>query len=357
MRKFEVAVVGLLATIVVLLAILIWELGRGEQDPQSNGNRETLSSNAAVGADGQSADVMHRAIADEEGAHGLNRARLAEIDRLTIAGELTEAQRVLESMLEDQPDDAILLWRQGRIFAKHRKSRRKNGSKALAAYGAAVDADRLLLADHEFYSEIRLLLNEPRLRSVALEFVLRKMGPSGHTFLLAMVNDETRPMGYDDRRRAREELLRVDDNQRRIDWRLSRGLDLLQAAGSQTPCSAYRAALEGIARSPDYWYLRRVIAAALPKPMTGETLTEEQQADAMVCDGLEQQRAEVIAKLEALSPDEPWGGELIEDDDGPAEGDDGPHKSVEGKESEGKHPGCDKPFSMLNKRCRGGKTP
>lgn len=292
------------------------------------------------------------------GVLGPDADRLAEVDRLISSNKLGEAQTKLQPLRDEFPDSAILAWRQGQIFVKGKKKR--NRTKALAAYGDALDADPRLLENNEFYAELHGLLIDPKLRQESLDFALRKMGSLGHKFLLELVNDDRDPMGYSDRRRALEELSNNESNEALVNWQLHRALDLLQATQALSPCTAYEQALDAISDEPDIWFLARVERANVPTAKTGDKLTDEEIADSEHCERLDARRAEVIAELQALAPSEDSDGEeIVIDDD-----DDGGDAADGGKESGGsassgsstkkkKRPaGCNRPFGFLKKQCQ-----
>jgi hypothetical protein len=239
-----------------------------------------------------------------------NDERFAEIDRLILAGKSAEADKLLGPMLDESPDDPGLVWRHGQLLAKSRKTK----DRALAAYGQALDLDPSLLEDKDFYAQLHDLLRNRRSRDEALDIALRRMGTQGHSFLLELVNDD-KPLGFNDRHRALDELAKDDANDALINWKLNRALDLLQATQSLTPCEHYAEALEVIADEPDPWYLSRVERAPVPEPKAGEDLTDEEKADAAKCEGLEDRRAAVIAMLASLQP----GAEVGETDGGDEE--------------------------------------
>lgn len=306
----------------LVLALGLW-LSSGGDDNANGAVPGTSAGPAASGAEASPvADGDANPIAELLIEDGPDEDRLAEVDRMILADKVSDAQKLLQPLLDEYPHNAMLSWRQGRIFAKSKKSATR--SKGLAAYGDALDADPVLLDDQNFYAELHVLLQDSKLRNEALNFALRKMGRKGHQFLLELVNDESKPMSYMDRRRALLELANVDENDVLVNWQLHRALDLLQASTQAlTPCSAYRDALDSIAASPDYWYLPRVQRAELPKPKTGKGITAEEEADGPSCDGLDVRRAEVIAELERLAPVEATGGEtdgdgeIVIDDEAP----------------------------------------
>jgi len=292
----------------VAAAVLVLGIWAASGDDGDDGSSSGSGGPAVVaGQDGGAAQADGAAdgAADAAGAEllvedGPDEARLAEIDRMIFSDKLGEAQQLLQPLIDEYPANAMLAWRQGRIFAKNKKAGSK--TKALAAYSDAVAANPSLLADHDFYAELHALLVNPKLRTEALNFALRKMGATGHKFLLELVNDERNPLSYNDRRRALAELATVDENASLINLQLHQALDLLQATQALTPCAAYRDALDSIMATPDYWYYSRVERAPMPVPKTGKNLSEEEKADGAKCEGVDVRRAEVLTELAKLAP-------------------------------------------------------
>jgi serine/threonine protein kinase len=314
----------------VALGLVVWAAAAAGGSDGEGGETSGGSSPAAVLGQGEepAKGAVPGVGADEGGEllveDGPEEERLAEVDRMILADKLGEAQALLQPLLDEYPANAMLAWRQGRIFAKSKKTGAK--TKALAAYGDAVDAEPSLIDDHDFYAELLALLRNPKVRTEALNFALRKMGATGHKFLLELVNDERNPLSYNDRRRALQELATVDENAPLINLQLHGALDLLQATQALTPCTAYRDALESIAASPDYWYYVRVERAPMPTPKTGKNLTAEEKADAVQCEGLDLRRAEVLTELGKLAPidvSETTGGDeeiVLDDESAPVDG-------------------------------------
>jgi len=344
---------------VALALMAVWFVSRGGEGDEAGSEGESVAvAEAEPGSKpGEEVEAADDDAADEtdDGSH----PKLIEIDRLTLANKLEDAQKVLQPLLDDYPDDAILAWRQGRIFAKSK--RRKNHAKALVAYGDALDAKPDLIQDGEFYAELHALLGNPKLRAESLDFALRKMGRRGHKFLLEVVNDESNPLNYGDRHRALDELATVEENKPLIDLDRHRALDLLQATEALTPCHAYREALDSIASLPDYWYLRRVQRATIPTAKAGEELSEEERADGIECEGLELRRDEVIVVLEALAPESDTDGEIIIDgDDGGVESSAASPKpkpkpkpkSKPKPKPKGIGSGCNLPLGIRPKKCK-----
>lgn len=241
-------------------------------------------------------------------------ARLAEVDALISLDRLGEALRLLTPMLDDFPRNAILMWREAQIYRKSKKV--WNKPKALAAYRNVIIVQPSLLADHDFYEELNDLLSDPELRSQALDVALQRMGRAGHPFLLERINDAQAPLSFPDRRRALKELRTDPESFALINSQLQLGLDLLQAAlQSSTPCTSYREALEAIATSRDYTYLAHLSHGPVPTANAGAYSINEQEADAVQCEGIEERRGEVMTMLQALVPD----GSLEDEDTGTIE--------------------------------------
>ncbi|MEX1364885.1 MAG: serine/threonine-protein kinase [Nannocystaceae bacterium] len=294
---------------IVLLAG-IWAVAGGSDDAPTDSVAVAASDEADP--DSPSPEQDEGLLVFEDGP---DEAQIAEIDRLLLSNKLDEAQMMLQPLLDEHPEHPLLSWRHGKLLAETKRNKLKNRSKALAAYGDAVDADPRLLDDKDFYAELYELLEEPRLRDEALDFAVRKMSNYGHKFLLEAVNDDKAPMGYNDRQRALAELSTNPDNEILINLQLHRALNLLQAHESLTPCTAYRDALEVIAEDPEYYYLTRVQHADLPKAKTSAEPSDEERADAAACEGIEARRDEVIVMLEALAPASETDGETDGEDD------------------------------------------
>jgi hypothetical protein len=216
--------------------------------------------------------------------------QLAEIDRLLFAGRLAAVDRMLQPLLDQHPNHPLLLWRQGRMFAKGRRGKQK----ALAAYGRALDSDPELIEDHDFYAEIYDLLEYGPLRDDALDIALRSMGSGGHKFLIGLVNDTRRPLGYSDRQRALEELARDPENETLINRRLNNALDLLQADQALAPCTAYADALDAMTAAPEAFYRPRV--ERTPPPEVEDVPEEDRQQ----CQDLAPRREQLIALLASM---------------------------------------------------------
>jgi len=222
---------------------------------------------------------------------------LAEIDRLIQSGELEGAETLLVAMRDRYPKHPQLSWRWGRLLTK----RKNKKAQALAAYGHAIEADRSLLDDKYFYAEIHDLLQIPALRDDALDLALREMGKYGHTFLLELVNNEKKPLTYENRQRALEELSTDSTSWALVNRRLNIALDVLQARQSLSPCQAYDEALTNVAAMPDYWFYTRVERSEVPP---ADTNAKNGREDPVLCATLPQRKADTLELLSALAPED-----------------------------------------------------
>lgn len=326
-RKF---VLGSLFVIAMLLLWIAWPDDKGDVDA------------ATVAGQGGGAD---------ESAKPVKAHDLAEMDKLIQAGDLKAAEAILKDLQDEDHDNPVLLWRQGMILGKKRNSQRA----ALLAYGKAIDADRKLLEDAQFYAELHALMRLKALRAEALDLALRQMGDFGHQFLVEVVNDAKRPLEYVDRHRALEEL-EADPHQRNlVNRNLNMALDLLQAAGqSRTPCESYSEALEAIAAHPDYYFYSRVEKAQVPDPTQAEVPNPN---DDLKCTGIVERRSDVLAMLSSLEPVEDDDVVVLEDakeDATPKKTTKTPKKKTKKKNSKKKKkkPNCTGKFKKLNPKCK-----
>jgi serine/threonine protein kinase len=229
---------------------------------------------------------------------------LAELDRLIQSGELEGAETLLVAMRDRYPKHPQLSWRWGRLLTK----RKNKKAQALAAYGHAIEGDLGLLDDKYFYAEIHDLMQIPALRDEALDLALREMGKYSHTFLLDLVNNEKKPLSYENRQRALEELSTDAASWALVNRRLNIALDVLQAKQSLTPCQAYDEALTNVAAAPDYWFYTRVERSEVPPADTNAKTGRE---DPVLCATLPQRKADTLELLSALAPE---GTEVPTDD-------------------------------------------
>jgi hypothetical protein len=227
---------------------------------------------------------------------GPDAGALAELDRLLQSGELDGAETLLVALRDQHPKHPQLSWRWGRLLTK----RRNRKAQALAAYGHALEAEPALLEDKHFYAELHDLLQIPALRDDGLDLALRNMGKYGHTFLLDLVNNEKKPLTYENRQRALEQLSTDSASWALVNRRLNIALDVLQARQSLTPCQAYDEALTNVAAMPDYWFYTRVERSEVPPADVNAKTGRE---DPVLCATLPQRKADTLELLSALAPE------------------------------------------------------
>ncbi len=281
-------------------------------------------------------------------AEGPGVGDLAEIDRLLSAGKIDEAEKLLAPLRDRYPKDAQLNWRHGRVLSK-RKGKR---AQALAAYGAALDIDPTLLDNPEFFAELRDIMRTPGLRDDALDLALHQMGAYAHPFLLELVNNEKKPLPYDKRHRALDELASKPEDLARVNRQLNIALDLLQARQSLTPCKSYGDALTAMAAAPEYYYLARVQRGEVPEPAPPGSASHE---PAEACEGLAARRQTVLDLLATLEPVGDTDGEIVIMEDGgtepaPAAGKPAPKPAPKGGKGKKKDE-CDKLRGVFKKKC------
>ena len=291
--------------------------------------------------------------ADEAGgrSEGPAAAVLAEVDRLLLAKKAADAEALLAPLREQFPNDATLVWRQGKVLALQRRKT----AQALEVYGEALEADPDLLDNREFYAELHDLLRTSRIRKQAIQFSLRHHGEHGDKFLLETVNDEKDPLQYDARHEVLAALSENPDNIPLINQRLNRALDILQAADSSKPCVSYSDALAAIADEPEFYFYNRVDKATVP------TRPEEPDAtsadDLSSCDGLPERRESLLAELAAMDPKAAGDSDgedvvIIDDEPEPSESA-SPKKKAPRKKAKKPDAGCNRFGAMLSKKCRG----
>jgi hypothetical protein len=278
------------AVIVLLLALVMWLARQPAGEGQARGGVA-----AAEHADDDEATPEEEGLVGvDEVAVGPAASALEEIDRLLEAKKIVEADALISPLRDEFPADPQLAWRQGKVLAL---SKRKEGA-ALAAYATALELDPALMDEPAFTTELDALMRNPKVRDEALDLALQHLGASGHAFLLEQVNDDRKPLGFTDRKRALAELGKDPASAEKVNADLNLALDVLQASESLTPCAAYRTALEKIAAEPAWYFHARVERAKPPAP---ESATTPEETTA--CEGLAERRTEVLAQLAALAPE------------------------------------------------------
>ena len=276
---------------------------------------------------------------------------LAEIDRLLLAKKSTEAEALLAPLHEQYPDSAGLAWRQAKALAL----RKRSTPQALEMYSRALALDPGLVDNKDFYAELHDILRSKGFRKEAVAFSLEHHGEHGDKFLLEVVNDEKRPLQYDERHEVLEALRQNPDNVLLINERLNRALDVMQAANSAAPCKSYAEALDNVAAAPEFYFWNRVNKAPVPQaPLEPGPNSKD---DVSTCAELPARREALLALLAQLNPDGAGDSEgnvddvvIIEDDAAGAT-----EPAAKPKPKPKKKPvdsECQRFGSLLNKKCR-----
>ncbi len=319
----KTAIIGASAVGGLLLLLIIGLAARGGGGDEAGEEAVASTGSAADGSaaggddDGLTKALPRKsAISDEE---------LAEIDKLILAGNSTDALALIQPLRDEHPTDPVLLWRAGRALAlkptKH--------SAALARYAEAVDQDEALLDDPAFFAELYELMNQRKLRDEAVNVALQRLGVRGHEFLLKQINetDPNKTMNFTDRHRVIAELDETPESAKLIDRDLNLARDLFQAKKTRKACANFRQALDDIDANPSEELYRYTKKARVPK--AGD---DEESAD---CEGLDERLEEVRTKLETMFAQDSDGQDdeiVIDEEAGPNPGE-GPERP-EGYEPE-----------------------
>jgi hypothetical protein len=267
----------------VLLLISLWPSGSegeaGDGDPQdgveaSSDDGPTVASGDDDGDDAgpQTNIIGAKPRADEK--------TLIAIDVALTSGNEDQALDLIRPARDKFPNDPQLLWREGRAMAiKRAKSSRVT---ALERYSQALDQDRTLIDNPDFYGELYVLLRNKTLQEQAINLALQKLGPAGHKFLLELVNvaDPNEMLGWVDRHRVLDVLRGDMDSLKLVDSKLNLARDLYQAPQAPKPCAAFSKVLDTIIESKDVYFVEHVFSAK--PPTAGEDVE-----DAAVCAKLE----------------------------------------------------------------------
>lgn len=203
---------------------------------------------------------------------------LADANRMLADGDAAKAHAILSAMLDRDPQDPELLWRDGQALAAD-----GDGARALARYADALALDNTLIEDPSFFVGLNQLLRRPELEPTAIDLSLQRFEGVGDDFLLEAVNRAERPLDYIARHRVLAHLAE-SPLAHRVDARLNARLDVAQAAFAPDPCLAYLTAmhaLEPVRRSQDLELLRGVEVPPRDVPTT-ECVEAEARRNALI---------------------------------------------------------------------------
>lgn len=223
------------------------------------------------------------------------------IDRALTAGSSDGALDLLTPLREQFPDDPQLMWREGQALALAKNK----GKQALELYDQAIVTDPSLLENHQFFDELRDLMDLRRNRVQAVEMALAHLGERGHPFLLERINetDPRRSLDYELRHRTLAVLRENERSALLIDEQLNLARDLWQSNDADKPCTAFADALDRVAAErPDPYWRDRLKDNRKRIPQAKDATSDREAAK---CDGLEQRLDAMLETLELQFSDEP----------------------------------------------------
>ncbi len=278
----------------LLVLVALWPSGNGDA-ADGDGDGEDL----LVGKPDGGGDPAKPG--DTAAKPGIDEDTLIAIDQALTSKNEDEALDLIRPARDKFPDDPQLLWREGKALSMKRAKSSK--VTALERYGEALDRDATLIDNPDFYGELYVLLRTRTVKEQAINLALQKLGPSGHKFLLELVNvdDPKKMLDWVDRHRVLTELGGSEESSKLVDWRLNYARDLYQSTDAPKPCSAFRDTLDYIAEQKDVYFVEHLYNSKLepPPPPTGED-----PDDAAICGELANKLVVVRDLLTTAHPEE-----------------------------------------------------
>jgi hypothetical protein len=268
-KKYLYAAGGFLG--LLILIALVPSRG-GDDDEQPEGE-------SFVAADNEPSTTGQPSTTRQTPKSQVDEGTLIAIDLALTSKNEDEALTLIRPARDKYPNDAQLLWREGKALSM----KKSNRVTALERYGEALDNDRLLIDNPDFYSELNVLLRISTLRSHAIDLSVQKLGTSGHKFLIELVNvdDPNEMLDWVERHRILDVLHADPEASKLVDVRLNLARDLYQVDQSSKPCTEFLATLDRIGMSPDVYFVEHVMPSlTLPRAKPGDP------ADAAVCSKL-----------------------------------------------------------------------
>lgn len=218
-------------------------------------------------------------------------ASLASVDALLAAREHEAALISLGPLLEEHPDDAQLHWRMARVLTALGGA--ENRARALESHAVALTTDAALLDDEAFMQELWALMDDPTLRTDAIDLALERLGARADDRLLQWLNVQAKPL---DRRSRHRVITHLEGNDRgnAINRPLQHALDLWQAREAEDPCEAFAGALRTASQSPDSFLLGTLRGVAVPMAKAAEGEAPQP------CPGAAEQLAEARARFDEM---------------------------------------------------------
>ena len=239
------------------LALVVWLSGGDRGSPSADVAQQAALIPSAVPDAPPPPEIPEDARAPD--------ASLEVVDRALEAQAHAEARTRLAAMLDRYPNDARVMWRQGRLQATG-KSTRKD---ALETYADALAKEPSLLSDPEFAGELADLMHDRALRTDAVNLAIRRLGLHGHPYLIEYVSDVVDPLPYNERQRAMAEIRTKSTSAAQLDPRAQIALDLMQAGDTPDVCATFDTALAKIEADPNAAFLGPVHWAKAPRSCPG----------------------------------------------------------------------------------------
>jgi serine/threonine protein kinase len=289
-RKYLYAAGGFLG-LLVLIALLPSRIGGDDEDEPEDDEPAVVAENEPSTTTGQSSTTGGSDTLEPNPDHAkspVDEATLIAIDLALTSKDEDEALALIRPARDHYPNDAQLLWREGKALSM--KKAKSSRATALERYGEALDNDRSLIDNPDFYGELNGLLRSSVLRPHAIDLAVQKLGTSGHKFLLELVNvdDPNEMLGWVERHRILDVLDADAEASKLVDHRLNLARDLYQVDQSSQPCTEFIKTLDAIGLSPDVYFVEYIVA-----PITLPVAKAEAPDDAAAC-------AKVEAKLKTV---------------------------------------------------------
>ncbi|MEM9460509.1 MAG: protein kinase [Myxococcota bacterium] len=216
--------------------------------------------------------------------------KLAGVDVLMEARKYDAARLVLEQHLDGYPDEAILHRRMAEVLVVIGGS--SNRKQALVSYSKAISLDEALLDDEAFMEGVTALMNDSKLRAEAVDLAIDHLGSRIDDDLLAWLNVQSRPLGYESRHRIITHLERHGRGEA-INRPLQRVHDLWQAREAAEPCQAFGQALDEAISHPDSYLVGTLRRVSVP-------IVEGSDGRNELCSGLSEKLEQVRDRHEVM---------------------------------------------------------
>jgi len=217
-------------------------------------------------------------------------ASLASVDALLEAREYEAARISLGPLLEFHGNDAQLHWRMAQVLTALGGT--DNRAAAFESYASAISADAALLDDETFMKSLWGLMDDPKLRTDAVDLALELLGSRADERLLHWLNSQASPLAHATRQRIIAHL--QQSHGEAINRPLQHALDLWQARTSEDPCKTFTTALQAASEDPDSFLVGTLRSVGVPEAAAAEG--EEPQP----CPGAAEQLAEVRARHDEM---------------------------------------------------------